>query len=167
MSSTVKVSDIAPAHVNGLKSAIHAVEVQITILKQLMGNKAGAATEAEEKDDADEEEEDDSDFSKATKKAGKKKAGASFEDEEEEEAEDEDEEEETTKKTASKKAAKVDLDDVNDACKDALERLGGTKKARGRIVTILKDDFDCEEGTVTELKPDQYAGVVKAMGKLK
>ena len=94
--SSMKSQDHIGAHVNGLKSSIHALEVQITILKQLCGVKTKAGkvaeeTEAEETEaeETEEETEEEDDFG-AGKKAAKgkgRKAAKGFDDDAEEEAE--------------------------------------------------------------------------------
>lgn len=88
-----------------------------------------------------EESEEDEDF--APKKASKK-AKPSFEEDEEEEA------------PKSSKQKKLTIDDVNDAC---MKRSGRTNRAE--VLGILKTKFKVK--SVTDLEPEQYAAVVKAM----
>lgn len=60
----------------------------------------------------------------------------------------------------TKKAPKVTADDVNDACRLKAQSVGG-KAGREQVLTILKKQF--KTTSVSELKPEQYAAVVKAM----
>lgn len=121
-------------------------------LAGVTGSKAAKATEAEE---TEEEEED---F--GTKKPKAKKAkGFDEEEEEEEEAEEEEEEEEEAPKKKAKK--KIDLDDVNDACKKKCIEEGGGKEGRAVVLKILKKNFKTE--SVTDLKPEQYAKAIELM----
>lgn len=173
----MKTQDHVGAHVNGLKSSIHALEVQVTILKQLIGGKATKAkaseeTEAEETEAEETEEEDDFGAGKkAAKGEGGKKAAKGFDDdaaaeeeeaeesEEEEEAEESKEEEEEEEKPAKNaKAKKLTADDVNDACKARARALRGT---RAEVLSILKKKFKVK--SVSDLEPSQYADAIKAM----
>lgn len=123
--------------------------------------KAAPAEEIEEEEETPAVEtvaDEDDDFAKPVRKAAKKTA-SSFDDDDTEE--EEEKEEKPVKKAA--KAPKVTLDDVNDACREKCVALGGGKKAREQVVAILKKKFKAEGGTVTELKPEQYAAVVEAM----
>ncbi len=143
---------------------------QIDRLEKLAGGlapkgKAKAAPESESDDeDENDDEEEDEDF--GSKKTKGKKAASSFDDdeeseeeeEEEEEEEDEDEEEEEDEKPA-KKAKKLTIDDVNDACKARAK--GAGKKGRDEVLSILKKKF--KVASVTELKPEQYAKAIAAM----
>lgn len=116
------------------------------------------------------EVEADEDF--APKKPAKKSAAAKAfeeeaEEEETEESEETEEEEEegftakVTKVGKAGKPKKLTLDDVNDACKGRAAATGG-KKGRGEVLAILKKKFGTE--SVSELKPEQYAACVAAMG---
>lgn len=147
-------SELIAAHANGLKSSIHALEVQVTILKQLVGStsegtetddaaetaaapkkrgrpaKTAAASFDDDTDTGTEKEEtetDDEDEFGRSKKAVAAKHGKSFgDDDEEEEAE-----EKPAKAAKSKKGPTAD--DVNDACMARAERTN-----RDEVMTILK-----------------------------
>jgi TATA-binding protein-associated factor Taf7 len=171
----MKAQDHIGAHVNGLKSSIHALEVQITILKQLCGmkGKASEETEAEESETETEESEDD-DFGakksakgKAGKKAAKgfddseeseeEEAEESEEEEAEESEEEEEEEEEKPAKGKAGKAKKLTADDVNDACKELAGRTN-----RATAMAVLKK-FKVK--SVSDLDPSDYEAVIKALKK--
>lgn len=81
--------------------------------------------------------------------------------EDEVEADEVDEDDDEDEKPKAKKAKKLTADDVNEACKALLSALGGGKTARAKVLGILKKKFKTE--SVSELKPDQYAAVIKAM----
>lgn len=106
-------------------------------------------------DDEDEEEtapapsdEDDEDDMPAPEAKGKAKP--SFDDTDDEESA------EGAPAPKKGKAAKLTIDDVNDAC---IERAGRTNRAE--VLSVLKKKFGVK--SVTDLKPEQYADVVKAM----
>lgn len=139
----------------------------VTRLEKLQPKLASAKSleEAEDDFDNDEGEEDDEDFT-PKKQAAKKNT---FEDEDEEEesseeeeteeaSDDEDEEEDAPPK---KKAKKLTVDDVNDACKKKAAKIGG-KEGRNEVLKILKKKF--KTTSVSELKPEQYAAAIAAMG---
>lgn len=147
-------------------------------LQKLSGGGSGGTTSAVD-DDEDEDE-----APKALAKTKGKKAKvvepeddedeleASSDDEDEEEnesaeASEEDEEEEKPAKAAKgKKAARVTIDDVNDACKAkalSLIEAGQTgPEARKAVLKLLKKKFGISS-SVTELEPEQYADAVKAL----
>ena len=62
-------------------------------------------------------------------------------------------------KAKAKKEPKITIADVNDACK-ARAKSGG-KEGRAQVLKILKKQFKTE--SVSELKPEQYGAVIKAM----
>lgn len=117
-------------------------------------------------------EEETEDFAPAAKKTAAKKKptpAASFDsdddapvEEPEAEAEAEEQEDFTTPaaKAPAKKAKKLTVDDVNDACKVRAAHTGG-KEGRTEVLAILKKNF--RTTSVSELKPEQYAAVIKAM----
>ena len=149
---------LTAAHLNGLKSAVHALEVQITILKTLLKGKASKATEADDESGADGEEEEDE---KPAPKKGKKaaKASKSFEDDEEEEdaeeSDDEEDEEEEDEKPAKKgkgkKASKSFEDDEDEEDEGAEEsdeeedEKPAPKKGKGKKVTVDDVNDACME----------------------
>lgn len=170
-------ADLTAAHLNGLRSGIHALEVQITILKQLLGGKGKVADE----EDVDDEDADDEEVDEKPKKGKHKKKAqveeADEEDEEdedtdedtdedadeedddeddgeEEDAADEEEEDEKPKKKKKGKKSKVTIDDVNDAAIKLAKELGDRKK----VLKLLKKKFKVE--SVTDLEPSQYEAVV-------
>lgn len=180
--------DITAAVANGLKSSIHSLEVQVTILKQLMGGKAGKVAASDDADDElpadeDEDEEDEAEFDAAEDDApkGKKlaKGKKADEDEEEEElelsddededAEEEEEDEEPVKKSAkgkkSAKTAKLTVDDVNDACKARVLKeikTGRTgPEARKFVLKLLKTHH--ETSSIQELEPTDFVDVIKTL----
>lgn len=116
-------------------------------------------------DNEGELEENDEDIA-PPKKTAKKKPVASFDEDEEEEEEDdeneEDEDEDTVieKKTAKPKMSKITPKMVGDACKLRAQETGG-KEGRQEVLTILKKKFGVT--SVSALKPEQYASVIKAM----
>jgi predicted transcriptional regulator len=107
-------------------------------------------------EDEEAEESEDKEFTAPTK-ATKKAAAKSFD---EDESENEEAEEETAPAPKSKKAKKVTLDDVNDACKARAADTGG-KEGRTEVLGILKKKF--KVASVSELKPEQYQAVIEAM----
>lgn len=102
-------------------------------------------------------DEDDGDFV-ATKKASKK--AKSFDDDEEGETESTNDEEEFEAPT-KKRAKKLTVDDVNDACKERATDEGGGKAGRMAVLGILKKKFKVQ--SVTDLDEKQYAAVISAM----
>ncbi len=169
----MKTQDHVAAHVNGLKSSIHAVEVQLTILKQLISSGSNQPTRMAQPeitdsfaDDEDEEpafrspnvtfEDDDSDEEPLpTKRATKAKvAAASFDDEDEDETEEP--APKAAKPTKAAKAPKLTLDDVNDACKERCARTN-----RADVLGILKKNFKVK--SVTDLEPTDYAQCIKLL----
>lgn len=145
--------DLIGAHANGLKSQIHALEVQVTILKQLItGGKAAAAAVDEEEEETevaaaavDEEEEE-----LAAKPKPKKKAAANFGDEEEED------EEPAAAPAKAAKAKKITADQVNDACK-AHAAENGIKATKALLLKKFKT------ASITEIDSAKYGEVLKAM----
>lgn len=114
----MKAQDHIAAHVNGLRSSIHAVEVQMTILKQLLGKPADA-----EETEIDEEE------TPKPKKA--RKAKAVEEDEVEvEEVEDEDVSEDDDSDS--------DEEDAEDDSEDESDSDGLSEGDLGKLKTALK-----------------------------
>lgn len=103
------------------------------------------------------ESDEDEDFTPKAKKT-KVKAKASFDVEEDEESEDEADEVEM--KASKKKAPKLTIDDVNDACKAKAQSIGG-KEGRQIVLGVLKKKF--KTTSVSELKPEQYALAIAAM----
>lgn len=176
----MRTQDHVAAHVNGLKSSLHAVEVQLTILKQLLGTEADASNDddareesfAKGKSQADDSD-DDTDFGAKPAK-GKKAAAASFDDgaddadatdtdaEESKPAKGKkaaafgDEDEADEKPAKAKKAPKLTIDDVNDACK---ERCGRTNRAE--VLGLLKKNFKVK--SVTDLEPTDYEKCIKLL----
>ncbi len=112
-----------------------------------------AAVEEEETEET--EEETDEDFA-PKKKTAAKKAAASFDDD----GEEEEETEEEAPAPKSKKAKKITIDDVNDACKARAAATGG-KEGRNEVLKILKKNFKTE--SVSALKPEQFQAVIDAM----
>lgn len=141
---------------------------QIDRLERLTSGK-GLKADASEDADTDEAEEveaaetDDAeeDFAPKVKKAAKKTAAA-FEEETEEAAEETEEEEESFVAPAkkAKKAAKVTLDDVNDACKARARAVGG-KKGIEAVKAILLKKFKTD--SITKIKEENYPAIVAAM----
>ena len=131
--------------------------------------KSGKVVDTDDAEETTDTEEAEEDFAKPAKTAAKgKKAAATFDADEDEEAEaeeDEESEEEADEETeeeeapAPKKAAKpakIDAKAVNEACKAHAKKHGfDTTKA------LLLKKF--KTSTVSKLKPEQYADVVKAM----
>ncbi len=119
-----------------------------------------AADDEASSDDAPADEEEGFDSKPArSAKGGKGKKGASFDDVEEEETEEEseeEEEEEAPKAAKGKGAAKITVDDVNDACMARAQRTN-----RAEVMAILKKQFKVK--SVTELEPSDFAAVVAAM----
>jgi hypothetical protein len=99
---------------------------------------------------------DDEDFA-PKKKSAAQRVAAAFDAEESEEAADEDF---TTPAPAAKKAKKLTIDDVNDACMARSRQIGG-KEGRIEVLAILKKKF--KTTSVTDLEPEQYADVIKVM----
>lgn len=128
-------------------------------LAGVAGSKAAKTVDAEETE-SEEAEEEEEDFGAKKSKAKKKAKGFDEEEEESEESEEEEEEEEEApkKKTKSKK---IELDDVNDACKKKCIEEGGGKEGRAVVLKILKKHFKTE--SVTDLKPEQYAKAIELM----
>lgn len=185
--------ELIAAHTNGLKSSIHALEVQVTILKQLLGGapkagKVSAATESDEDETTADEEEDD-DFSstrKAATKAAAKKVAASFDDEDEEEAAsddapeaDEEEEELAPKKRGRPRKTSFDEEDEEEekptpkkAKKLTADDVNDACKLRakrngggkdGRNEVLAILKKKFKVTSVMDLKEDQYAKVIAAM----
>jgi hypothetical protein len=166
----VETSHFPAALGESIKASIQSLEVQINLLKQALGGGKAAAADAtedepeeedekpakkgkaasfdEEEEEAEEPAEEEEDEEPVKKKKGAK--AASFDEEEEEEGEDE--------KPAKKGKTKVTLDDVNDACK---ERARNSNRAEA--LGILKKKFKVD--SVSDLKPEQYEAVIKAMKK--
>ncbi len=121
--------------------------------------------------DADEEGEEsneDDDFA-PKKNAGKKAAASAFEEDEDEseeakasdEAGDDDEGfMDAPPKKAPAKAKKLTVDDINDACKARAAATGG-KEGRTEVLALLKKHF--KTSSVSEIKPDDYAKLIKVM----
>lgn len=139
---------------------------QIDRLERLTG---GKGLKAEVTSDEIEEEQDvpvdaeteEEDF--APKKAKpSKKAVAAFEEETEEAAEETEEEEAdfAAPVKKAKKAAKVTLDDVNDACKARARAVGG-KKGIEAVKAILLKKFKTD--SITKIKEENYPAIVAAM----
>jgi hypothetical protein len=127
-----------------------------------------AAPVAEEVDETPEADEDE-DFAPKKKTAGKKAAAAAFDDDADEDtsgaiADDEEEDEgfmeAPAKKAPAKKAKKLTVDDVNDACKERAARTGG-KEGRAEVLALLKKNF--KTASVSEVKPEDYEKLVKIM----
>lgn len=105
------------------------------------------------------DEDQDEDFTPKTKAA--KKAVKDFDEDEDLEAASSDEtEDDFTDKKTTKKAKKLTVDDVNDACKARAAQTGG-KEGRNEVLAILKKKF--KTTSVSELKPEQYAAAISAM----
>lgn len=186
----MKTQDLIAAHANGLKSSIHALEVQVTILKQLVGGKVSAATEADEDADTDADEDEDDDFGGKQTKATKGKKTAAFDEDDEdadaEESEDDEADEKPAKATKGKKAASFDEDDEDaDADEDEAEekpaKAAKGKKAakltiddvndackercgrtnRAEVLSLLKKNFKVK--SVTDLEPADYEKCIKLL----
>lgn len=128
------------------------IEALITKLEKLTGSAVKAAALDTEDDEASDVDDDEDFASKAkTKKTATVKA-KSFEDDEETEDEE---------PAPRKRAKKLTVDDVNDACKEYAREMGGGKDGKLEVLKILKKKFKTD--TVTELEPDQYAAVIAAM----
>jgi cobalamin biosynthesis protein CobT len=158
--ATVALADIAPAHVNGLKSAIHAVEVQVTILKTMLGiggtSKASEETEADEDTDSDDEDEEDA---KPAKK-GKGKPAADDDEDEEDDADEEDESDDEDEEDESDDEDEEDGPTVADAQK-AL-RAFTKKNSREAALKILKKIGKVKD--VTEIDVAAIPALIKALG---
>lgn len=135
-------------------------------------SKKATALDADDDEDEDEADDEDEDAAPAKKTKGKKAAALDddaddADDEDEDESDDEDEEEETAKKTKGKatKAKKLTIDDINDACKARVQKVIKSgqpgPEARKSVFKLLKKKFGVT--SVTELKADQYADVIKAL----
>lgn len=126
-----------------------ALRFQANLIEGVMtGKDASAKRNTITQDTTDD---DDTDFM-PKKKTAAQKAVASFDAEEVDEAIEE--------KPKTKKAKKVTLDDVNDACKARAAAVGG-KEGRAEVLSILKKQF--KTSTVTDLKPENYQAVIDAM----
>ncbi len=101
---------------------------------------------------AAEESDDDEDFG-SKKKSTKERVAAAFES-------DDDDAGFTDAPPAKKKAKKITLEDVNEACKARAKATGG-KEGRAEVLKILKKQFKTE--SVSSLDEDQYADVIEAM----
>ena len=155
--STQLTKELTAAHLNGLKSSVHALEIQITILKQLLSDE----TKGEEQLPLPLDESEDKEELMPVKKKRGRPAAKGFDDEdvaEEEEASEESEDvaEEEEEPAPKKSAKKITVDDINDACKAKAKRT-----SRDEVLTILKKKFGVR--SVTDLIPSQYEGVIKAM----
>lgn len=73
---------------------------------------------------------------------------------------EEEEVKEAPKKGKGKAAPKVTIDQVNDACKERVKKIGGPD-ARKKVLALLKKNFGVT--SVSELEPSQYADVVASM----
>jgi cobalamin biosynthesis protein CobT len=161
--ATVKLADIAPAHVNGLKSAIHAVEVQVTILKGMLGMKGGKVTEdtAADEDDGDSDEDEDEEETTSTKRGKKGKAAESDDDEDEEDDEDEDETEASD--SDDDEDEEDDEDDDGPSVADAQKALRAHTKKNDRksALKILKKVGKVDD--VTEIDVKKIPALIKAL----
>jgi hypothetical protein len=147
------------------KKFLAALTTQIDRLEKLAPLLKGK-TEPDAAAPEETDEDEDDDF--AAKKGKEKKAKSFDEDEEKTEAvddeetddtdedEDDDEDEKPVKKGKTAKAKKITADDVNDACKKHAKENG-----REATLKVLKKKFKVE--SVTELKPEQYEEVIKAV----
>lgn len=160
----MKANDHVAAHVNGLKSAIHAVEVQLTILKQLVGpsKKTTAREETEEAEETDETEETETD---ETEQDDAEESEESDEDTEQDDAEESDEDE-ADEKPAKKTSGKVTAEQLNDACKARLQKLIKvkkltSKKAFAAVKALLQKHFDTE--SVAQIEKADRAKALKLL----
>lgn len=148
------------------KDIAAALRFQAGLLEGLSPKKAASRdnTDVDENDD-DAEDTDDEELA-PTKKSGGKKAKSFDDDEEEtddtesEESDDEDDTEDEEPAPKKKAKKKLTVDDVNEACKARAADTGG-KEGRAEVLGILKKKFKTQ--SVSDLKPEQYADVIKAM----
>lgn len=176
---SMKPADHVAAHVNGLKSSIHSLEVQLTILKQIIGTKVKAAKETEADDAGDDSDEEEKPAKKTGKgkpaKKGKPAFGDEDEDAEESDADDSDDDsddgdsddadesdsddsgDEDEKPAKKGKAAKVTVDDLNEAC---IARVKRTKDRTG-VLSLMRKHFKVK--SVTDIEPKDYARFIKVM----
>ena len=133
----------------------------------LEGMTAKDAANRKNTDVAVESEDDEAEeviISKSPKKGGlaRIKAAASFEDEEDttEESNNDDEsfDDEPAKPAKKAKAKKITADEVADACK---AHARANKKGREGTLAILKNKFGVKG--ISELTPDQFGAVIKAL----
>lgn len=142
-------------------------------LRSFADNLDGTPAEEAGLDDDNETEETPRALKKNTTK-GKKAAAASMDDDDdnameadsdddedsmEASADDDDEDEDFVEPVSKKKSKKVTIADVNDACKKRSK--AGGKEGRAQVLKILKKKFGTE--TVSEIKPEKYADVIKAL----
>jgi hypothetical protein len=99
------------------------------------------------------------DFETKKTATGTKRAAATFDEDEETEVEETGTTTNEDDFVTTKKAKKVTVSEVNDACK-ARARAGG-KKGREQVLSILKKKFKTE--SITEIDPGDYAAVIEAM----
>ena len=161
MAKTLKPADHVAAHVNGLKSSIHALEVQITILKQLCGIKSKAKDEEEENEEEEAEETEEAEESEEPEESEE-----SEEEEEESEESEEEEEEEESEEEEAPKPKKITPEQINDACKKLHGRLVkkkkmNSKKAFAHIKALLTKHFDTE--SVTQIDKADRAKALKLL----
>jgi hypothetical protein len=152
-----------------LKDAEALVNRLEKVLKAINANSSLKGQNIEEDKESGEDtlnkvNEDDEDFTPVKKTSGKK--AKSFEDEEEADLgsspeTDSDDEDEEFEKPTKKRAKKITLDDVNDACKERAADEGGGKEGRSVVLKILKKKFKVD--SVSELEETQYAAVISAM----
>jgi Tfp pilus assembly protein PilE len=95
--------------------------------------------------------------SKEDLKSLKEAAEAEFDSE----VEEDDEADDFMETKVQTKAKKLTINDVNDACKSRAMQTGG-KEGRNEVLSILKKKFKAT--SVSELKPEQYAAAISAMG---
>lgn len=149
------------AGVENVLERLEKVAATLTALPDTAKNAKQAEEDFDEDEQAAATEDEDTDFA-ATKKTAKK-TKAAFDEDEDTEVESVgsvDEDEDFTEPTV-KKAKKLTVDDVNDACKKRASKTGG-KEGRSEVLGILKKKF--KTTSVSELKPEQYAAVIAAMG---
>lgn len=147
------------AGVENVLERLEKVAATLTALPATAKNAKQAEEDFDEDEQAAATEDEDTDFA-ATKKTAKKTKAAFDEDEETVEASEDEESEDFTEPT-TKKAKKLTVEDVNDACKKRASKTGG-KEGRTEVLGILKKKF--KTTSVSELKPEQYAAVIAAMG---
>lgn len=170
---TVKPNPHIAAHVNGLKSSIHAVEVQITILKQLLGQgkKTKGRDETEEEDETDVHMDDNDDSEEADDTADRdEETNDDSEDIESNDSEsdaDETEEDEAEEKHVAKKASgKITSEQLNDACKVRLQKLikvnkMTSKKAFASVKALLQKHFETD--SVAQIAKEDRAKALKVL----
>lgn len=155
----MKPTEHVAAHVNGLKSSLHAVEVQLTILKQLLGETKKTKSREVNTEEEDENEEEELEASDDQDDNETEESNDSEETEETDESEEED-------KPAKKASGKVTAEQVNDACKARLQKLIKVKKMTSKkafqtVKDMLQEHFDTD--SVAQIAKEDRAKALKIL----